>query len=228
VTVPLDPRPGRVRLAHGRPVEHRSRMAQVAAARSVSRSVRPLLEGPVRHGVGLGRGYVAVGDYCLALVPPGLPRMPNGIVCDLVVAVGEPVRVGAGRVSTASASTALGPDWDPVPVPRIQLMIANRFTPDPVALAGRGDGLTPAGDDLLVGYAAGLVLFHGRRDRATAIAEAAAPRTTLLSATLLRHAAVGELPEPAHAFLEGGDPQPMLRFGHSSGRAMLMGLALAC
>lgn len=203
-------------------------MVRTVIARSVSRSLRPLVEGTPRRGVALGRGYVAVGDYCLALVPPGLPRMPNGIECELPVERGEPVWVGGGCVSAAGASIVLGTDWDPVPVPKIRLSTHDRFTPDPMELAGHGDGLTPAGDDLLMGYVAGLVLFHGRRDTALAIADVAAPRTTLLSATLLRHAANGELPEPAHILLTEADPRPMLEFGHSSGRSMMHGLALAC
>lgn len=210
------------------PVGHRPTSSRVVTARSVSRSLRPLLEGPVRQGVALGRGYVAVGDYCLALVPPGLPRMPNGIECELPLEAGAPVRVGGGGVSAAGISVVLGADWDPVPVPSIRLTTEHPFIPDPIRLAGRGDGLTPAGDDLLIGYIAGLVLFHGRRDSAVAIAGLAAPRTTLLSAALLRHAANGELPEPAHTLLTEGDPRPMLRFGHSSGRAMMQGIALAC
>ena len=154
--------------------------------------------------------------------------MPNGIECELPLEPGAPVRVGGGCVSAAGTSVVLGADWDPVPVPKIRLSTQHRFIPDPMALAGRGEGLTPAGDDLLVGYVAGLVLFQGSRDSAAAIADVAAPRTTLLSAALLRHAANGELPEPAHTLLTGGDPGPLLRFGRSSGRAIMKGLALAC
>jgi hypothetical protein len=75
---------------------------------------------------------------------------------------------------------------------------------------------------------AGLTLFQGRMAEARDLAATAASRTTSLSATLLRHAADGELPEPAHALLERGDPEPLRRFGQSSGRCLLLGLALAC
>jgi hypothetical protein len=203
-------------------------------ARSVSAGVVDLLRGPLRRGVGLGRGYVDLGDLVLALVPPGLPRMPNGIVCDLVVAGGEPVEVGEGRVAVDGRVLSLGPEddparvWDPVPVPRVRLFTDDVFDPDPYELAGRGEGLTPFGDDLLCGYAAGLVLWHGRREEAEAIAAIAAPRTTGLSATLLRHAARGELPEPAHALVERGDLEPLRGFGRSSGTGLARGLALAC
>jgi hypothetical protein len=81
---------------------------------------------------------------------------------------------------------------------------------------------------VLAGYAAGLFLWRGARVQAQAIADAAAPRTTLLAATLLRHGAHGELPGPAHALLERGDSEPLCRFGHASGRGLLLGLALAC
>jgi hypothetical protein len=111
---------------------------------------------------------------------------------------------------------------------RVRLRADPPLAVDPRALAGRGGGLTPYGDDVLAGYAAGLVLWRGAREAARAIVDAAAPRTTLLAATLLRHAARGELPEPAHALLERADPEPLCRFGHSSGRGLLLGLALAC
>jgi hypothetical protein len=154
--------------------------------------------------------------------------MPNGVESDLVVARGQPCWLGEGRLEGGGRVVLPGPVWDPVPTARVRLWVDRRFTPDPQQLAGRGGGLTPSGDDLLCGYAAGLVLWHGRSEEASAIARTASARTTLLSATLLRHAARAELPEPAHALLERGDPEPLRGFGHSSGRAILLGLALAC
>lgn len=199
------------------------------SARSVSRALLALLraERPVA-GRALGAGYAEVAGSVLALVAPGAPRMPNGIVCDLRPAPGQPVWIGAGRVRAGGDAVGEGPAWEPVPRVRVRLGAQPRLEVDPLALAGRGDGLTPYGDDVLAGYAAGLVLWRGDRDRAATIAHAAASRTTLLSATLLRHAARGELPEPAHALLERGDPAPLWRFGHSSGRGIMLGLALAC
>ena len=72
-------------------------------------------------------------------------------------------------------------------------------------LAGLGRGLTPSGDDFLIGVCGAIALADAiplgcrvaarpsaaRRDRALAIA-AAADRTTVLSAVWLRHAAQGE------------------------------------
>ena len=180
-------------------------------------------------GRALGAGYVQVAGAVLALVPDGAPRMPNGIASPLPGPVpGTPVWIGAGRVQTGRAAIAEGPVWDPVPRVHVRLRADPPLAVDALALAGRGGGLTPYGDDVLAGYAAGLVLWRADRTQAQAIADAAAPRTTPLAATLLRHAARGELPEPAHALLERADPEPLCRFGHSSGRGLLLGLALAC
>lgn len=176
----------------------------------------------------LGTGYLAVGERVVAAVPAGAPRMPNGIATEAAARPGEPVWIGGGRLCVGGRAVTAGPLWDPRPRVRTRLSTDASLPRDPLALAGRGPGLTPYGDDVLAGYAAGLVLFHGAQRRARVLAEAAAERTTLLSATLLRHAAQGELPEPAHALLERGDAGPLERFGHSSGRGMMLGLALAC
>lgn len=198
-------------------------------AHSASRSALRLLHGPRRAGRYLGVGYVQFGDYVLALTVPGRPRMPNGIECDVrLPSRGDRVWIGAGRLEVGGQVVFPGFLWEARPVPRVTLVAYPRFVPDPLRLAGIGEGLTPAGDDLLVGYAAGLTLWHGREEEARAIADVAAPRTNLLSATLLRHAARGELPEPAHLLLEKGDQAPLRAFGHSSGRALMLGLALAC
>lgn len=100
-----------------------------------------------------------------------------------------------------------------MPVPTIVRNVEHELLLEPLRLAGRGSGLTPAGDDILAGYSAGLTLFHGLTEEAAAMAELTAPRTTALSATLVGHAARGKLPEPAHALLERGDSRPLRRFG---------------
>lgn len=77
-------------------------------------------------------------------------------------------------------------------------------------LVGLGPGLTPSGDDVLVGMEAALhALDHPMAGfLADAVGDAPA-RTTAVSATLLRHAAVGEFSERLHellAALLGPDP----------------------
>lgn len=111
-------------------------------------------------------------------------------------------------------------------------------------LIGRGGGLTPAGDDVLAGVvsagravarAAGAettdTWFH---DLGGEVAALAVGRTTALSATLLWHAARGEVAVPARRVLRavtGASPlQPavgaLLRVGHSSGRDLAEGMVI--
>ena len=200
---------------------------RTVAARSVSLGIRGVFEGPERVGTGLGHGYVDIGDEVVAFTVPGAPRMPNGIETDVTIGVGERCVIGRGQVRVRDTTIAGGPDWDPVPRPRVIPVPRGRRRPRIRSLVGAGPGLTPAGDDVLAGYVAGLVFFRRQGARARRIADVAARRTTALSASLLRHASRGELPEPAHAFLEEGDSGPLCAFGHTSGRSLMYGLALA-
>lgn len=114
-----------------------------------------------------------------------------------------------------------------------------------LGLAGFGPGLTPAGDDALLGLLAGLWLCPHLDGRpidpapvAQCVAATAAPRTTRLSATWLRHAGQGEFGAPWHALARalssGGsaDCLAALRLiratGASSGTDALLGLAAWC
>ena len=84
-----------------------------------------------------------------------------------------------------------------------------------------------ASDIVLAGYLAGLVLLHGQRERAHRLAEAAAARANPLSATMFRHAALGEVPEPAHELLATAEPRRVLSTSDSSGPSWLRGLLSA-
>jgi hypothetical protein len=69
-------------------------------------------------------------------------------------------------------------------------------------IAGLGNGLTPAGDDFLSGAMLGAWLAHPAPGPfCRALAKAAAPRTTLLSAAFLRAAARGECSAAWHTLL---------------------------
>jgi hypothetical protein len=110
-------------------------------------------------------------------------------------------------------------------------------------LIGLGDGLTPAGDDFLVGFLAGLWSMPAngpRRDfRATVAAEIAANahRTSAVSSLYLEAATVGEVAEPLArlaAAIGRGDANETARatvaalaVGASSGAAASHGLLLA-
>ncbi|MDX9829039.1 MAG: DUF2877 domain-containing protein [Anaerolineae bacterium] len=99
-------------------------------------------------------------------------------------------------------------------------------------LAGLGGGLTPAGDDFLVGAMLRAWLDGPAPDAfCRAVTAVAAPRTTLLSAALLRAAARGECSAPWHRLLaaleSGASPAPaveaILAHGHTSGADALAG-----
>jgi len=113
-------------------------------------------------------------------------------------------------------------------------------------LAGLGPGLTPAGDDLLAGFAATWLLAAralGRDGRAarrltTVLATAAGPRASPLGAGWLAHAARGEVSEPQGALLArllAREEAPeleaavarVLAYGATSGADWLAGVVLA-
>jgi hypothetical protein len=98
-------------------------------------------------------------------------------------------------------------------------------------LAGRGPGLTPAGDDVLAGYAA----WRHAEGAGAALSAAAAARSAPLGLAYLRCAEHGELPQVAERVLHavwGGDGPAAARhagaldrWGATSGTALLWGLA---
>ena len=198
-----------------------------ATSHSASPLLHRLLDGPLVRGQVLSGRHLQFGDYVVSLTSTGAPRMPNGIECAADARTNDRVAIGGGRLVVGRVVVSPGPEWNPIP----SFERGHAFPPGPEpsirALAGLGPGLTPAGDDLLAGYVAGLVLLHGQRKRAARISEEAASRTNSLSATLLRHAALGEVPEPVHTLLATGDTRPLVSFGHSSGHAWLRGLISA-
>lgn len=188
-----------------------------------------LMCGPPTTAIGLGHGHLRVGRYVVSLTPPGSSRMPNGIECALVLGRGQEAVIGDGALRADNARVLTGPVWDSRPTVGVLLEAwppLQNFDVD--ALIGAGPGLTPQGDDVLIGFVAGRVLFHDDVMTARRILLASASKTTALSETLLLHAARGELPEQAHDLLATGVADRLLSFGHSSGKAMLLGLALAC
>ena len=113
------------------------------------------------------------------------------------------------------------------------------------ALLGKGEGLTPEGDDILAGMLAGLRLLGpvlgapGARGMLAAVAPIVlteAPfRTTALAAALLRHAVAGEVADPVAAFLQAltgrgsleGAVAELRKMGNTSGLATGCGILLA-
>jgi hypothetical protein len=111
-------------------------------------------------------------------------------------------------------------------------------------LIGRGPGLTPSGDDLIIGFLAGLWSTTGdhpaRRgflEALCAAVAAAAAATGDISRAYLSHATQGRFAQPlttlARRIAEGGDlgvvqfaTTAALRVGHTSGADGVMGLLL--
>lgn len=180
-------------------------------------------------------------------------------------AVAEPggsARVGAGRVELTGLTVHAGRWWvppSPRPWPAAPTLPAGTDHDTPLAralatadlpaagkaamsLLGRGEGLTPEGDDVLAGVLVTAAALPGHhpvavtaRHLAGLLAEAAARRTTALSADLLAHAARGHGVPPLLDLVDAlggrGDPATALRrlltVGHTSGAALARGCLTA-
>ena len=207
------------------PVSSPPRVA--AHLRSSPDGPAPLLH-PGRDAV-----YVDVAGRCLGVVGTRATAVP----CALRTALETLPDVAAafvrdGVLHLDDAPLAVGRLVD-VTVPRLD----RNGSPgeiDVAALVGRGDGLTPYGDDVLCGWLA----VHRSAGLATPEVDAAvralADRTTLLSATLLDCAVHGEvIPEFAAwvgalgTALEGTRAATLARVGHTSGRGLLEGATRA-
>ena len=101
-------------------------------------------------------------------------------------------------------------------------------------LAGLGSGLTPAGDDFLLGTMLCAWLAHPIPSQyCETVANIASPMTSVLSRAFLWSAAAGEFGASWHGFLlalEGGSAERLedathevLAYGHSSGADALAG-----
>ncbi|HUA72853.1 MAG TPA: DUF2877 domain-containing protein [Solirubrobacteraceae bacterium] len=184
-----------------------------------------------------GGGYVRLGSSdWLLLTRPGAPFGPLSLAVDgldgLGLLPGTPARVTGDRllvgdrpvslermrlrpcVGAGVATVAVGA---PLPNPPallehgIAALAGARVTDAVRLLAGLGDGLTPAGDDVLAGYAAARVALGAP----VAISPWASGRSSPIGLAYLRCAERGELPERLRAW------------GSSSGTAIAWGMNAA-
>ncbi len=227
--------------------------ARIAAAADGPRAV--LHRG--RHAV-----YVDLDGWCVGVVgsaaaavpcalrvgTPDLGALASASAClrdgvlhldGTALTVGRLVEVRAPRIRLAHLShdttTSVCRDVPPA-VAEISTHLADRPL-DATAvgrLVGRGDGLTPLGDDLLCGWLA----VHRAAGVATPEVDAAVrallPRTTTLSATLLDCALHGEVLPQFAAYvaalttpLELTTAAALAAVGHTSGAGLLHGANLA-
>ncbi|SEO94936.1 DUF2877 domain-containing protein [Trujillonella endophytica] len=204
---------------------------------------RPLVALPAGAPAEVGGGRIVVGDLAVsaaawwdprpklpsprpALLPEGVRQLRTALYGDgphsafnlpgLPGGPGGPLAALRGAVRRADLDAAL--------------RTATR-------LVGLGPGLTPAGDDVMAGTMAGLVLLgHPAADRfAGGVYALTAGRTTELSRALLRHAMAGRVSGEYAAVLQGlvGE-RPLgpaiaglLATGSTSGRALALGLSTA-
>lgn len=187
----------------------------------------------LRHLATEGRHVVVDLSAAVAWSPrlPAAARMPSGPGLALALAAidvpsMDPLTTAA-RAHIAALRSALISGEVPA---------AERAS---VALIGLGIGLTPSGDDFLVGLLAGLEATDDpmREPLAAAIAREAPPRTTAFGAALLDHACRGEFSERLHDVLvamasrNGAALQPAITranaYGATSGADTLTGLFVA-
>jgi hypothetical protein len=183
---------------------------------------------PVLHR-GPDAVYVEVAGRCVGVVGTRATAVPCALrtaVPDLPDVHGASVRGGVLHLDDEPLVVGRLVD---VSVPRISV----RGVPgsiDAAALVGRGDGLTPYGDDVLCGWLA----VHRAAGLATPEVDEAvrglAAGTTLLSAALLECAVHGEVIAEFAAWLASlGTPAEdaralaLERVGHTSGRGLLEG-----
>ncbi len=142
----------------------------------------------------------------------------------------------AGAEAVAAACLAVRPHmWND---PRALRLGIDDLDEVARSLAGRGPGLTPAGDDALAGYVfARIALAHPESHRTARAARTAAEVTGEPSASLLRAAADGEVFAPAAQMLaallraDGPALAPAVRtltaLGRTTGGAYLTGIVRA-
>ncbi|MBV6727758.1 DUF2877 domain-containing protein [Nocardioides daeguensis] len=218
----------------------------------------PRTAGRVVHA-GRQAVYADLGSRVVGVLARGAVHVPCAAQTALTdlpeVALGAPVVAGAGLLRVGPLTVAvtrlvrfavaplgpgaarrlravpadLSPARDQLPAGALDRLACGDPAAVP-ALVGRGDGLTPVGDDVLAGW---LVATRAAGGDTGAVAEALAdqlPRTTGLSAALLRHAADGEAIAPFRRALATGDADAvavLLAVGHTSGAGMLLGAHLA-
>src|SRR4051794_9276256 len=205
----------------------------VSAPPRVAAHLRGAPDGPVRL---LHRGpdavYVEVAGRCVGVVGTRATAVP----CALRTTLDRLPDVGSASV----AGGILHLDGEPVVVGRIIGVQVPRITvaevrapasleaPDVPQLLGRGDGLTPYGDDVLCGWLAVTRAAGVATPDVDAEVRARAHTTTRLSATLLDCAMHGEAVPQFVTWLAGTGPvEAVEQIGHSSGRGLVEGARLA-
>jgi Protein of unknown function (DUF2877) len=205
---------------------------------------RPLVAMPPGAPAEVGNGRIVVGDLAVSAAAwwDPRPRLPSNRPALLPEGVRQLRNALYGEGVPHSAFTLPGlPTGPGGPLAALRGAVRRADLEAALRTAGRlvglGPGLTPAGDDVMAGTVAGLVLLgHPAAQRfAAGVYALAAGRTTELSRALLRHAACGRVSAEYAAVLHGlvGERplgraiDGLLSTGSTSGRAMALGLCTA-
>jgi Protein of unknown function (DUF2877) len=205
---------------------------------------RPLVALPPGAPAEVGGGRIVVGDLAVSAAAwwDPRPRLPHPRPALLPEGVRQLRNALYGEGVPHSAFTLPGlPTGPGGPLAALRGAVRRADLEAALRTAGRliglGPGLTPAGDDVMAGTVAGLVLLgHPAGQRfAAGVYSLAAGRTTELSRALLRHAACGRVSGEYAAVLSGlvGERplepaiRGLLNTGSTSGRALALGLSTA-
>jgi hypothetical protein len=233
----------------------------VAAPPRVAAWLRSAPDGPVPvlHACA-DAVHLDVAGRCVSLVGPHGPGLPVALRCKVpsgsssrpatAYVEGGILRWGGRALVTGRLVDVRAPRFDAAWVPKASPAVAMgsprsravglvAFAPGVSAttvasLVGRGDGLTPLGDDVVCGWLAAHRAAGVPTDDVDAAVRRLLPRTTTLSASLLECALAGEVADPVAAYLRSlGTPghdaarAALEAFGHSSGLGLAHGLDLA-
>ena len=184
------------------------------------------------HAMRTHPGWVTTGSTPTTYLEGGILHWGGRALVTLRFVDVRAPRLDAARVLKTSPAAAKG-----TPRPRGAGLVARGVPVTPATvgdLVGRGDGLTPYGDDVLCGW---LALNRAVGQATPAVDDAvrrALPRTTTLSATLLECALAGDVADAVGAYLRAlaTPAEPAARaaleaVGHSSGRGLAHGVDLA-
>jgi hypothetical protein len=174
-------------------------------------------------------GLLRLGDQPVSLERLRERRPP---VATRAVRRGAATTVEAVAAAVEAAVEVAGPPPRSL-APGLLALRRGRIRDGARRLAGRGEGLTPAGDDVLAGYAA----WRHSIGAPAPVTALAADRSSPLGRAYLRCAERGELPDAGAAVLaalHAGDPRAaataaleLRAWGASSGSALLWGMCAA-
>jgi Protein of unknown function (DUF2877) len=169
-------------------------------------------------------GVLLLGDQAVSLERLRERRPP--------VATGA-VHGGSATVAAAAAAVEVAGRPPRSLAPGLLALRRGQIRDGVRRLAGRGEGLTPAGDDVLAGYAA----WRHSIGAPAPVTALAADRSSALGGAYLRCAERGELPDAGAAMLaalHAGDPRAaasaalaLRGWGTSSGSALVWGICAA-